>query len=144
MPVPPVSRLHPGWLVVFCAAGLSASSWLPWLTTSVDGGGRASAIGGTLGSVTLPPRFGAGQLIVLFASVLIVLGAMVARNLSRRWAAVAAVVVSVLVGVLAGWFFHVNVSPPVSAGYGFYISAACAAGVLACSVWALVTALLSD
>ena len=30
-------------------------------------GGRASAIGGTLGSVSLPPRFGAGQLIVLLA-----------------------------------------------------------------------------
>lgn len=138
-----MSRLHPGWLVVFCAAGLSVSSWLPWLTTSVDGGGRASAIGGTLGSITLPPRFGAGQLIVLLASVLIVLGAMVARNLSRRSAAAAAVVVSVLVGVLTGWYFHVNVSSPVSAGYGFYISAACAAGVLACSIWALVSALLS-
>ena len=139
-----MARLQPGWLVAVCAAGLAVSSWLPWLTTSADGGGRASAIGGTLGSITLPARFGAGQLIVLLSSVLIVLGAMVARGLSRRWAAAAAVVVSALAGVLTWWYFHTNVAPPVGVGYGFYIGAACVAGVLACSIWALVTALVDD
>ncbi len=138
-----MARPQPGWLVAVCAAGLAVSSWLPWLTTSADGGGRASAIGGTLGSITLAPRFGAGQLIVLLSSVLIVLGAMVARNLSQRLAAAAAVVVSLLVGVLTWWYFHANVIGPVAAGYGFYIGVACAAGVLACSVWALVSTLIS-
>ncbi|MEI6254369.1 MAG: hypothetical protein WCP30_16355, partial [Mycobacteriaceae bacterium] len=89
-----MARPQPGWLLAVCAAGLAVSSWLPWLTTSADGGGRASAIGGTVGSITIPPRFGTGQLIVLSSSVLIVLGAMVARNLSQRPAAAAAVVVS--------------------------------------------------
>ena len=138
-----MARPQPGWLLAVCAAGLAVSSWLPWLTTSADGGGRASAIGGTLGSITIPPRFGTGQLIVLSSSVLIVLGAMVARNLSQRPAAAAAVVVSGLVGLLTWWYFHVNVTGPVGVGYGFYIGVACAAGVLGCSIWALVTTLIS-
>lgn len=138
-----MAGLRPGWLVALCAAGLAVSSWLPWLTTSARGGGRASAIGGTLGSIALPPRFGAGQLIVLLSSVLIVLGAMAARELLSRLAASAAVAISVLVVVLTWWYFHVNVAPPVAAGYGLYIGAACALGVLGCSVWALVTALLN-
>lgn len=136
-----MARPHPGWLVVLFAAGLSMSSWLPWLTTSADGGGRASPIGGTLGSITLPARFGAGQLLVLSASVLIVLGAMVARNVSRRPAAIAAAVVSVVVVALTWWYVHVNVVSPVGVGYGFYLGAACAAGVLVCSMWALLTVL---
>lgn len=136
-----MARLHPGWLVSLCAAGLAIGSWLPWLTTSAGGGGRASAIGGTLGSVSLPARFGAGQLIVLLASVLIVLGAMVARGLSQRVAAIAAVVIALLLVALTWWYFHANVAPPVGAGYGFYLSAVCVAGVLACSVWALVSTL---
>jgi hypothetical protein len=135
-----MAGLRPGWLVALCAAGLVISSWLPWLTTSARGGGRASAIGGTLGSIALPPRFGAGQLIVLLSSVLIVLGAMAARELLSRLAAFAAVVISVLVVVLTWWYFHVNVVPPVAVGYGLYIGAVCALGVLGCSVWALVTA----
>lgn len=134
---------RPGWLIALFAAGLTVSSWLPWLTTSARGGGRASAIGGTLGSISLPPRFGAGQLIVLLSSVLIVLGAMVARELLSQLAASAAVAISVLVVVLTWWYFHVNVVPPVAAGYGFYIGAVCALGVLGCSVWALVIALLN-
>ena len=91
---------QPGWSVAGFAAGLSVSSWLPWLTTPAGGGGRASAIGGTVGSIALPARFGAGQLIVLLASVLIVLGAMAARGLSERPAAAAAVALSAIVGVL--------------------------------------------
>ena len=89
-----MARLRPGWLVVLCAAGLAVSAWLPWLTTSAAGGGHASAIGGTVGSLVLPSRFGAGQLMVLLSSVLIVLGAMVGRGLSPRLAATAAVPVS--------------------------------------------------
>lgn len=139
-----MARLQPGWLVAVCAAGLAVSSWLPWLTTSAGGGGRASAIGGTLGSIAQPARFGAGQLIVLGSSVLIVLGAMVARGLSRRPAAAAAVAVSAAVGVLTWWYVHTNAVPPVRIGYGLYIGAVCTAGVSACSVWTLVTALGND
>lgn len=134
-----MSRPRPGWLVSLCAVGLSVSSWLPWLTTSADGGGRASAIGGTFGSIALTTRFGPGQLIVLSASVLIVLGAMISRDLSARLAAASAVAISVLIGVLAWWFFHVNLHAPMRVGYGFYIAAVCAVGTLACSVWALVS-----
>lgn len=130
-------RLRPGWLVALFAAGLSVSGWLPWLTAA--GGARASAIGGTFGAITLPPRFGPGQVIVLLSSVLIVLGAMVARGVSQRLAAFAAVAVSILVAVLTAWYFHTYVAPPVTAGYGFYIGAVCAAAALACSVWALVS-----
>lgn len=137
-----MARLRPGWLLALFAAGLTVSSWLPWLTTAADGGGRASAIGGTLGSITLPARFGAGQVIVLLSSVLVVLGAMVARGLSPRLAAAAALMVSVLVGVLAWWFLRANVVGPVVIGYGFYIGAACALGVLGCSVWAVVSTLI--
>jgi hypothetical protein len=72
-------RLSPGWLVALCAAILAVSVWLPWLTTRADGGGHANAIGGTVGNLVLPPRFGAGQLIALLASTLIVAGAMAAR-----------------------------------------------------------------
>jgi heme/copper-type cytochrome/quinol oxidase subunit 3 len=137
-----MARLRPGWFVVLFAALLAGSAWLPWLTTSAQGGGRASAIGGTIGSLVLPPRFGAGQLIVLLSSALIVTGAMAARNLSPRLAAAAALVISVLLGVLTYWYYHLNVSPPVSAGYGLYIGAACALAAVVCSVWAVVAALL--
>lgn len=134
-------RVRPGWLLALCAAGLAVSTWLPWLTTSAHGGGRASAIGGTVGSISLPSRFGPGQLIVLLASVLIVLGAMVAREVSSRLAAVAAVVIALLVAVLTWWYFTINVSAPVAAGYGFYLGAACALAALASSVWALASVL---
>ncbi len=136
-----MAHLRAGWFVVLCAALLSVSAWLPWLI-GADGGGRASAIGGTVGNVDLPNRFGVGQLIVLLSSVLIVTGAMVARNLSPRLAAAAGLAVSVMVGVLAYAFYDQNVRPPVSAGYGFYIGAVCAVGVVLSSVWALISALV--
>ena len=137
-----MARLRPGWFVVLFAALLAGSAWLPWLTTSAQGGGRASAIGGTIGSLVLPPRFGAGQLIVLLSSALIVTGAMAARSLSPRLAATAALVISALIGLLTWWYYHLNVSPPVVLGYGFYVGAGCALATVACSVWALVVALL--
>ena len=125
------------------AAAVSVCAWLPWLTTAERGGGRASAIGGTLGSIVLPPHFGPGQLIVLLSSLLIVLGAMAARDISPRLAASAAVVIALLVVALIWWFFRSNVHPPVAAGYGLYLGAVGAAAVLACSLWALVSALLA-
>lgn len=137
-----MARLRPGWLVTLWAAALMVSSWLPWLTTSVGGGGRASAIGGTVGSIVLPPRFGAGQLIVLLSSVLIVLGALVGRGISARLASAAAVVLALLAAVLTWWFYRANVHPPVAAGYGFYLGAVCVLAVALCSLWALLAALL--
>lgn len=138
-----MTRLRPGWCVALGAAAVSVCSWLPWLTTAARGGGRASAIGGTLGSIVLPSHFGPGQLIVLLSSLLIVLGAMAARDIAPRVAATAAVLISLLVVALIWWFFRSNVHPPVAAGYGLYLGAAGAAAVLACSLWALVSALLA-
>lgn len=136
-----MTRPNPGWMLTASAAALTVCAWLPWLTTSADGGGRASAIGGTVGSIVLPARFGAGQLIVLLSSVLVVLGAMVARGVSPRLAAAAAVVISVLVAVLTWWYFRTNVHSPVAGSYGLYLGAVCALAALICSVWALVVTL---
>lgn len=133
-------RARPGWLVALCAAILTVSTWLPWLTTNVDGGGRANAIGGTVGNLMLPPRFGAGQLIVLLASTLIVAGAMAARGLSARWASVGALAISLLLVALTMWYYRLNVHPPVSAAYGLYVGAAVAVAAVVFSVWALVSA----
>jgi hypothetical protein len=133
-------RARAGWLIALGAAILAVSGWLPWLTTSVGGGGHASAIGGTFGNLVLPARFGAGQLIVLLASTLVVAGAMAARGLSARWASVAALINSLLLVALMVWYYRLNVHPPVSAGYGLYIGAGAAVAALVFSVWALFTA----
>lgn len=132
--------LRPGWLVALCAAVLAVSAWLPWLTTTADGGGRASAIGGTAGSLVLPPRFGAGQLIVLLAAVLVVAGAMAARELSERSAAVAAVAVSLLIVGMTVWYYRINVQTPVEPAYGLYVGAGAAVAAVVCSVWSLIRA----
>lgn len=132
-----MTRLRPGWLVALFAAILAASAWLPWLTTSVDGGGWASAIGGSIGSLTLPPRFGTGQLIVLLSSALLVAGAMAGRGLSAKLASTAALIISLLIAALTGWYYDINVNPPVTAAYGFYIGAASVACAVICSIWAL-------
>jgi len=63
---------------------------LPWLTTGINGGGWANAIGGSIGSLHLPHGFGPGQLIVLLSSALLVAGAMVGRGLSVKSASSAA------------------------------------------------------
>ncbi len=136
-----MADLRPGWSLALFGAALAVSSWLPWLTTSAGGGGRASAIGGTVGSLELPPRFGAGQLIALLAPVLIVVGALVGRGLAPRLAAVAGVAVSLLAGVLTWWYYHVNVHSPVDAGYGFYVGAACVLGAVLTSLWSVVDAM---
>jgi hypothetical protein len=133
-------RLQPGWLVTLCGAVIAVSGWLPWLTTRANGGGHASAIGGTFGSIVLPQRFGAGQLIVLLASAMIVAGAMAARGLSPRAAALAAFAISLLVGGLTVWYYRVNVHAPMSAGYGLYVAAAASVGAVVFSVWAVFAA----
>ncbi|MEO6794269.1 MAG: hypothetical protein ABI253_11650 [Mycobacterium sp.] len=135
-----MTRLRPGWLIALFAAILSVSAWLPWLTTAANGGGHASVIGGSIGSIALPPRFGVGQLIVLLAAVLLVAGAMIGRGLFSRLAAGAALVISLGIGALGIWYHQLNVVAPITAGYGLYIGAVSVAGALGCSVWALVTA----
>ena len=124
-----------------CAAVVAVSGWLPWLTTRAGGGGHASAIGGTFGSLDLPPRFGAGQLIVLLASALLVAGAMTARGLAARVSALAALSISALLALLTVWYYHLNVKPPVAAGYGLYLGAAGVIGGVMFSVWAVIAAL---
>jgi hypothetical protein len=136
-------RLRPGWLVALFALVVSASAWMPWLTTSVGGGGWASAIGGKHGSLQLPEGFGAGQLIVLLSSTLLVTGAMVARGLSVRVASIAALVISLLIVGLVAWYYKLNVNPPVSAEYGLYVGGVAAIGAVACSVASLIAAVVS-
>lgn len=132
-----MSRVRPGWLVALCGAIVSVTGWLPWLTAN---GGRISAIGGIFGDLPAPkPGFGVGQLIVLLASFLIVAGAMSARGFSARLASTAALAISVLLVVLAVWYYRLYVYSPVSAGYGLYIGAAMAVVAAVLSVWAMVT-----
>ena len=136
-----MARLRPGWLVALCAAILAVSAWLPWLIRPADGGGRANAIGGIVGTMPVPPPgFGVGQLIVLLAATLIVAGAMAARGLSARLASSAALAISVLLVVLTVWYYRLYVYPPVSAGYGIYLGAAAAIAAVLLSVWAMAAA----
>jgi hypothetical protein len=134
-------RLSFGWLVALCALVVSASAWLPWLTTAVNGGGWANAIGGTHGSLELPRGFGAGQLFVLLSSTLLVVGAMVGRGLSVRLASLAALALSLLLVALTVWYYKLNVNPPVAAEYGLYVGGIGAACAAACSVAAVIAAL---
>ncbi|QRY51600.1 hypothetical protein [Mycolicibacterium septicum] len=134
-------RLRPGWLVALCAAVLVVVAWLPWLTTSANGGGRANAIGGAVGSIVLPHGFGAGQLIVLLGAALIVAGAMAGRGLSQRWASVAALVLSLGLVALTVWYYTLNVKGPVAAGYGLYVGGVMAVLAGLCSVWSFLSTL---
>jgi hypothetical protein len=136
-------RLRPGWLVALFAAIVSVSAWMPWLTTSVGGGGWANAIGGTHGNLVLPRGFGAGQLIVLLSSTLLVAGAMVGRGLSVKLASIAALIISLLIVALTVWYYKLNVNPPVSAEYGLYVGAAGAVCAVTCSIWSVIAALAS-
>ncbi|MCV7168591.1 hypothetical protein H7I41_01515 [Mycobacterium manitobense] len=132
-------RVNPGWLVAVCAAVVAVSGWLPWLTT---GGGRANAIGGTVGSLdSVPARFGVGQLIVLLAAALIVAGAMAARGLSARLAAGGALAISLLLVALTGVYYSSYVVAPVSAGYGLYVGGGLSIAAALCAAWALFVAL---
>jgi hypothetical protein len=133
-------RVRPGWLVSLFALVVSVSAWLPWLTTTIGGGGWASAIGGKHGSLELPPGFGAGQLIVLLSSTLLVAGAMVARGLSVKFASIAALVISLLIVALVAWYYKLNVNPPVSAEYGLYVGGIAALCAVACSISSVIAA----
>ena len=134
-------RLHPGWLVALFALLVWISAWLPWLTTTVNGGGWASAIGGTHGSLRLPPGFGAGQLIVVLSATLLVTGALLGRRRSMRLASVAALLISLLIAALTVWYYKLNVNPPVAPEYGLYLGAVGAAYAVVCSLWAVGSAL---
>jgi len=134
-------RLRPGWLVAFSAAVLVVSAWLPWLTTSAGGGGRANAIGGTHGSIDLPARFGPGQLVVLLAATLLVAGAMAGRGIAPRAAAAAALLISAGVGALIFWYHRLHVGAAVGAGYGWYLAVGAAAVAVPAALWALIFAL---
>ncbi|AFC42129.1 hypothetical protein OCO_09040 [Mycobacterium intracellulare MOTT-02] len=129
--------------MAFFAVVVSASAWLPWLRTAVNGGGWANAIGGAHGNLELPPGFGAGQLIVLLASTLLVAGAMMGRGLSVKLASVAALLISLLIVALTVWYYKLNVNPPVSAEYGLYVGAGGAVCAAACSIVAVISALAS-
>jgi hypothetical protein len=136
-----MARLRPGWLVVLCATVILVSAWLPWLTTNIDGGGRASAIGGRVGHIAVPPHgFGVGQLIVILTSTLMVAAAMSARNLSPRSSSAAALGISVLLAVMTLWYYRLYVGAPVAAGYGFYIGVVTIVVAIALSVLAMVVA----
>ncbi|AKN16221.1 hypothetical protein MHAE_05882 [Mycobacterium haemophilum DSM 44634] len=131
-------RLRLGWLVAFFAAIVSVSAWMPWLTTKANGDGWANAIGGTHGNLELPSGFGAGQLIVLLSSALLVVGAMMGRGLSAKVASIAALIISLLIVGLTVWYYQLNVNPPVAAEYGLYLGAAGAVCAMVCSVWAVI------
>jgi hypothetical protein len=136
-----MARLRPAWFLVLCALVLLVSAWLPWLTTSADGGGRANAIGGKFGQIDVPPPgFGVGQLMVVLSSTLIVAAAMAARGLSARIASTAALSISVLLTVLAWWYFRLYVAPPIAVGYGFYVGGVATAFAVVLSVLAMVAA----
>jgi hypothetical protein len=136
-----MARLRPGWLVAFCALVLAVTVWLPWFTTHADGGGRANAIGGKLGTIAAPaPGFGVGQLILLLASTLIVAAAMSARKLSARLASSVALAISVIVAALISWYFRLYVHAPVAAGYGMYLAVAMTVLAIVGSVLAMVVA----
>jgi hypothetical protein len=136
-----MARLRPAWFLVLCALVLLVSAWLPWLTTSADGGGRANAIGGKFGQIGVaPPGFGVGQLMVVLSSTLIVAAAMAARGLSARIASTAALSISVLLTVLAWWYFRLYVAPPIAVGYGFYVGGVATAFAVVLSVLAMVAA----
>jgi hypothetical protein len=136
-----MARLRPGWFVVLCATVILVSAWLPWLTTSADGGGRANAIGGRVGQIAVPPDgFGVGQLIVILTSTLMVAAAMSARNLSPRSSSAAALGISVLLAVMTRWYYRLYVGTSVAAGYGFYIGVGTTVVAIALSVFAMVVA----
>ena len=136
-----MTRVRPGWLVALCGVAVAVSAWFPWLTSTADGGGRANAIGGIAGAMPVPPPgFGVGQFVVLLASFLVVAGAMSARSISARLASTVALSISVILMVLALWYYRLYVYPPVTAGYGLYIGAAVSLMAVLLSVWTMLAA----
>lgn len=131
---------RPGWFVALCAVVIAVSAWLPWLT-SAESGGRANAIGGVAGAMpSPPPGFGVGQLVLLLSSTLVIAGAMSARGISGRAASSTALAISVVLVVLAVWYYRLYVYPPVSAGYGLYVGGAVALVAVLLSIWTMLSA----
>jgi hypothetical protein len=136
-----MARLRPGWFVVLCATVILVSTWLPWLTTGGAGGGRASAIGGKVGQLAVPPDgFGVGQLIVILSTTLMVAAAMAARRLFARSSSAAALAISVLLAVMTLWYYRLYVVGPVEAGYGFYVDVVATVVAIVLSVFAMIVA----
>jgi len=136
-----MSHARPGWLVAVCALVIAVSAWLPWLTAApaASGGGRANAIGGVSGAMPVPPPgFGVGQLIVLLSAGLVVAGAMAARGISARMASTVALGISVILVILAVWYYRLYVYPPVTAGYGLYIAGGAGLVAMLLSVWTML------
>lgn len=134
-----MARVRPGWLVALCAVIVAVSAWFPWLRSTADGGGRATAIGGPAGTMPVPPPgFGVGQFVVLLASLLVIAGAMSARGISARMASAVAMSISVILVVLAAWYYRLYVYPPVSAGYGLYIAGGVALAAALLSAWTMM------
>jgi hypothetical protein len=71
---------------------------------------------------------------------LVVAAAMAARGLSARIASTAALSISVLLAVLALWYFRLYVAPPIAAGYGLYVGGGAMATAMVLSVLAMVAA----
>ena len=78
----------------------------------------------------------------MLSSTLLVAGAMVGRHLAVKLASLAALMISLLIAALVMWYYKLNVNPPVSADYGLYVGAVGAAGAVACSVTAVVAAVI--
>lgn len=136
-----MARLRRGWLVALCALVLAVSAWLPWLITAADGGGRANAIGGKVGTIAVPPPgFGVGQFIVLLSATLIVAAMMAAQQLSARMASAAALSISMIIAALIGWYFRLYVHAPISVGYGMFIAIGATVLAVVLSIWAMVVA----
>ncbi len=131
-------RPHPGWSVAVCAVLVFASSWMPWLH-SADG--RANAVGGVVGALPRSDGFGAGQLVLWLAAVLLVTGAMIGRGISTLTSSIGALTVSLLLVATVTWYYRDNVTASIAAGYGLFTAAAAVAGATGCSVWALLVAL---
>jgi hypothetical protein len=136
-----MTRLRPGWLVALFAATVSASVWLPWLTSGINRGGWAAAIGGSIDGLHVQHKFGTVQLILLLSSTLLVAGAVVGTGWSARAASVAALVISLTVVALLVRYYSVNVKGSISAAYGLYVGGAAAAAAVVCSAWALASSL---
>lgn len=128
-----------GWLIAVAGLGVAGSVWLPWLRTAAGGGGRANAIGGTVGSLVLPPGFGAGQAILLVTSLLIVAGCMVGQRILDRIAPIAAVALALGLLALELVYYRTNVNDAIGVAFGLWVGAACSGVALILSVWALVS-----
>jgi hypothetical protein len=66
---------------------------------------------------------------------------MAGRDISARWAAAAALLISAGVAALTAWYYRLHVAHAVVAGYGLYVAVGAVAAAIGCSVRALIHAL---